>query len=66
MWFIVVCNAGQYRAGSDCELCTGNTIKSMIGEATDCKTYAACDGKTKVLIQYTLFVVRMFNISNDC
>ena len=48
MQFIVVCNAGYYKNGSNCELCIGNIIKSMRGDATDCKTDAACDGTTKV------------------
>ena len=45
---ISVCNAGYYKTGSNCELCTRNTIKSMTGDATDCNTDAACDGTTKV------------------
>ena len=48
MQFIVVCNAGYHKNGSDCELCTGNNIKSMRGDATDCNTDTACDGRTKV------------------
>ena len=48
VWFIVVCNAGHYKNGGECEMCSGNTIKSMTGDATDCNTDAACDGTTKV------------------
>ena len=44
MGFIVVCNAGYYKNGGDCELCTGNTIKSINVDATDCNTDTACDG----------------------
>ena len=31
-----------------CELCNGNRIKSMTGDAADCNTDTACDGITKV------------------
>ena len=48
MSFIVVCNVGYYKAGSSCELCTGNTIKSVTGDATSCNADTACDGITKV------------------
>ena len=44
VWFIVVCNAAYYKNGSDCELCTGYTIKSMTGDAADCNNDTACDG----------------------
>ena len=44
MQFIVVCNAGYYKNGSDCELCIGNKIKSMTGDPTDCNSDTACDG----------------------
>ena len=48
VWFIVVCNAGYYKNGSDCELCTGNTIKSKKGDAADCNNDTACDGTKNV------------------
>ena len=47
-FLISVCNAGYYKNGTDCELCTGNKIKSMTGDATDCNADTACDGITKV------------------
>ena len=46
--YIVVCNAGYYKSGSSCQLCTGNTIKSTIGDASDCDADTSCDGTTKV------------------
>ena len=46
--FIVVCNAGYYKAGSSCELCTGNKIKYMTGDAANCNADTACDGITEV------------------
>ena len=45
---ISVCNAGYYKNGTDCELCTGNKIKSMIGDAADCDDDARCDGITNI------------------
>ena len=45
---MAVCNAGYYKHGSSCELCTGNNIKSTIGDAADCDADTACDGTTKV------------------
>ena len=48
VWFVVDCNAGYYKNGSDCVLCTGNTIKSMTGDAADCNNDTACDATTKV------------------
>ena len=43
---ISVCNAGYYKNGSNCDLCSGNTIKLSPGDDTDC--YDACDGITEV------------------
>ena len=43
---ILVCNPGYYKNGSDCAMCTGNTIKPMVGDAANCST--SCDGKMKV------------------
>ena len=48
MPFNLVCNAGYYKTGSSCELCTGNKIKSMRGDSADCTTDTTCDGTTKV------------------
>ena len=45
---IVVCNAGHYKTGSSCDLCSGNKIKSMIGDVADCNADTACDGNTNV------------------
>ena len=45
---IVVCNAGYYKTGSSCELCTGNKIKSMTGDAAECNGDTPCDGVTEV------------------
>ena len=46
--FIVVCNAGYFKTGSSCELCTGNKMKSTPGDATDCDAETPCDGVTEV------------------
>ena len=46
MSFIVVCNVGYYKVGSLCELCTGNKIKSVIGDFPDCD--ASCDGMMNI------------------
>ena len=43
-----VCNAGHYKNGNNCEMCTGNTIKSTIGDAADCNADTPCDGVTEV------------------
>ena len=48
MSFIVVCNAGYYKVLSSCELCAGNRIKSMTGDAGNCNADTACDGIAKV------------------
>ena len=45
---IVVCNVGYYKNGNDCEMCTGNTIKSTPGDAVDCNGDTLCDGVTEV------------------
>ena len=42
---ISVCNAGYYKDGDDCVMCTGNTVKS-VGNDTSCPT--TCDGMTKI------------------
>ena len=46
--FISVCNAGYYKNGADCDLCTGNKIKSMRSDSADCNAETACDGTIKV------------------
>ena len=43
---ILVCNTGYYKNGIDCVMCTGNTIKPMVGDVTTCSI--SCDGKMKV------------------
>ena len=48
MLLISVCNAGYYKTGSSCELCTGNKIKSSKGDAADCDTDTVCDGVSTV------------------
>ena len=40
------CDAGYYKDGDDCVLCTGNTIKPNSGDDPDCPT--SCDGIMKV------------------
>ena len=44
--YFLVCNAGYYKNGSDCVMCTGNTVKSTEGDGPSCPT--VCDGMTKV------------------
>ena len=46
-FLISVCNAGYYKNGTECDLCTGNTIKSMIGDVMDCNDDEPCDGVSK-------------------
>ena len=46
--FVAVCNAGYYNSSGSCSLCTGNTIKSTSGDATDCNTDAACNGTDNI------------------
>ena len=48
MFYISVCNAGLYKNGNDCEICSGNTIKPKTGDAISCNTDTPCDGVTKV------------------
>ena len=43
-----VCNAGYYKSGSSCEQCTGNKIKTMVGDATNCGADEPCDGVGEV------------------
>ena len=45
---VSVCNAGYYKSGGSCVLCTNNTIKSSAGNATNCDADTACDGTTTV------------------
>ena len=42
--FLSECNVGHYKNGDSCDLCPGNTIKTMVGDAMDCNYDAACDG----------------------
>ena len=44
VFLITECKAGYFLYGSECVMCTGNTIKTEAGNATDCDTDAACDG----------------------
>ena len=44
--FILVCNAGYYKVGISCELCTGNKMKSITGDSADCET--SCNGNTNI------------------
>ena len=46
MSFVLVCNIGYYKVGSSCELCSGNKIKSAIGDTHDCD--ASCDGMMNI------------------
>ena len=46
--FSLVCNVGYYKNGDACVMCTGNDIKSAIGEATDCSADTECDGSSHV------------------
>ena len=48
VFYISVCNAGHYKNGNDCEMCTRNTIKSTTGDAADCNADKPCDGVTEV------------------
>ena len=45
---ISVCKAGYYENGVFCVLCSGNKIKTTVGDATDCDVDTPCDGTTKV------------------
>ena len=45
---ISVLYVGHHKNGNDCEMCTGNTIKSKIGDASDCSADTPCDGVTEV------------------
>ena len=47
-FLISVCNAGYFKNGTDCELCTGNMIKSVRGDAMDCNDDEPCSGVKKV------------------
>ena len=42
------CNVGYYRNRHPCELCTGNKIKTMTGDAADCDADEACDEPLKI------------------
>ena len=44
IWFIVVCNAGYYKNGGNCEMCIGNTFKTLTGDAADCNADPGCGG----------------------
>ena len=37
-----MCGAGYFKDGDDCVMCTGNTVKSTVGNDTSCPT--TCDG----------------------
>ena len=41
-----MCDAGYYKDGNDCVMCTGNTVKLTMDEDTSCST--TCDGMTMV------------------
>ena len=43
-YYFKVCKAGYYRAGSDCVMCTGNTIKMAVGNTANCDADPECDG----------------------
>ena len=43
-----VCNAGYYRDGSDCVMCTDNTIKKLAGNEPHCDSDPPCNGTTTV------------------
>ena len=43
-----VCNAGYYKSGGSCELCTGNKIKTSVGDRAHCDDDTACDGDSQV------------------
>ena len=45
---ILVCNAGYYRDGSACLLCTDNNIKMLAGNEPHCDTDPPCDGVSTV------------------
>ena len=42
--FLLVCNAGYFQDGNSCSLCTGNTIKTRVGNVTNCDADEPCDG----------------------
>ena len=46
--FVSVCNAGYYRDGSACLLCTDDKIKTLAGNEPHCDTDQPCDGVSTV------------------
>ena len=49
MLWILECEAGYYKTNTTlprCEMCTGNTIKSTVGDDATCTQ--TCDGTTNV------------------
>ena len=44
--FCLVCNAGFYKSGDACVMCTGYGIKTVVGNAVDCAD--TCDGTSNV------------------
>ena len=43
-----MCGAGYFKDGDSCVLCTGNTIKVNVGDATNCDADLPCDGTQTV------------------
>ena len=41
---VQVCNAGYFKSEGSCVTCTGNTIKTTIGDAENCNVDEPCDG----------------------
>ena len=41
---VKVCSAGYYLSGSDCLMCTGNTIKTTAGNTANCDADPAYSG----------------------
>ena len=67
MLIIPVCIPGYFCDGSSCTMCTGNTIKTSAGNATNCDADPPCDDvKTVPNVNHTdcgMFVEFPKNIS---
>ena len=42
------CNAGNYKSGNSCLMCTANTIKSTSGDTVNCLANPPCNGVGKI------------------